>query len=87
MVHFHQEGLSFEEMLAQVKNFSLPQKALTYRVLADQFRQSADLETSHLFSQKAAELAQDIPEADNQRTGWIQQIFGVFWNNLNIRLL
>ena len=86
VVHFHQEGLSIEEMLAQVKTFSLPQKALTYRVLADQFRQSGDLETSQLFNQKAVELTRDIPESDNQQTGWIQEIFGVFWKNLNIWL-
>jgi len=67
VVHFHQEGLSFEEMLARVKTFTLPQKALTYRILADQFRQAGDLETSQLFNQKAAELAQDIPENDKNR--------------------
>ncbi len=58
VVHFHQEGLSYGQMLAQVKTFSLPQKALTYQVLADQFKQYGDLETSQAFYQKAIELAQ-----------------------------
>jgi uncharacterized membrane protein len=56
-VYFHQEGQSFGQMLAQVKTFALPQKALTYGVLADQFKQYGDLETSRAFYQKAVELA------------------------------
>ena len=86
VVHYHQEGLSFGEMLAQVKTFSLPQKALTYRVLADQFKQSGDLATSQAFYQKAEELAQAMPKKNNLHTGWIHQIFGAFLNNLDIRL-
>jgi hypothetical protein len=56
-VYFHQEGQSFGQMLAQVKNFALPQKALTYGVLADQFKQHGDLETSRAFYLRAIELA------------------------------
>jgi 4-amino-4-deoxy-L-arabinose transferase-like glycosyltransferase len=57
VVYFHQEGLSGREMLAQVKNFELPQKPLTYRILADQFKQLGDDETSRALYQKADALA------------------------------
>lgn len=57
VVHFHEEGQTPGQMLAQVKTFSLPQKALTYRVLADQFRQNGDMATSRAFYQRAEELA------------------------------
>ena len=57
VVYFHQEGHSGAEMLTQVKNFELPQKPLTYRILADQFKQLGDNETSRAFYQKADELA------------------------------
>jgi 4-amino-4-deoxy-L-arabinose transferase-like glycosyltransferase len=57
VVHFHQEGLTAEEMLIQVRTFALPQKSLTYAVLADQFEAVGDFETSRVFYQRAAELA------------------------------
>jgi hypothetical protein len=59
VVYFHVEGESLELMLAQVKEFSLPQKPLTYRLLADQFRRAGDAETGNLFYQRAQELAKD----------------------------
>lgn len=58
VVYFHQEGKSFGETLAQVKEFTLPQKPLTYQSLADQFQQHGDVETSQLFYQRAEELAE-----------------------------
>jgi hypothetical protein len=57
VVYFHQEGQSFGQMLAQVKTFALPQNALTYAVLAEQFKQNGDLETSRTFYRQAIELA------------------------------
>jgi len=59
VVHFHEAGKSKEELLEQVKDFSLPQKAMTYRVLAAQFQQEGDFETSRLFFRRARELAQN----------------------------
>jgi hypothetical protein len=55
--HFQQEGLTAEEMLALVRTFALPQKSLTYAVLADQFEAVGDFETSRVFYQRAVELA------------------------------
>jgi 4-amino-4-deoxy-L-arabinose transferase-like glycosyltransferase len=57
VVHFQQEGLTAGEMLAQVRTFVLPQKSLTYAMLADQFEAVGDFETSRVFYQRAAELA------------------------------
>jgi 4-amino-4-deoxy-L-arabinose transferase-like glycosyltransferase len=57
VVHLQQEGLSAEELLDQVRAFALPQKALTYVTLADQFKAQGDLETSRAFYQRAIGLA------------------------------
>ncbi len=57
VVHLQQEGLSAKELLDQVRAFALPQKALTYATLADQFKAQDDLETSRTFYQRAIELA------------------------------
>lgn len=65
VVHFHQEGSSREEMLAQVQEFSLPQKAMTYAVLAEQFKASGDLKTSQVFYRKAVELARTPSQKAN----------------------
>jgi 4-amino-4-deoxy-L-arabinose transferase-like glycosyltransferase len=66
VVYFHQEGLTLGEMLAQVKHFALPQKPLTYAVLAEQFERQGDIETSRVFYQKAIELA----DTAAQRAGY-----------------
>jgi hypothetical protein len=57
VVYIQQEGLTAEELLAQVRTFALPQKALTYATLADQLSQHGDIETSRAFYEKAIELA------------------------------
>jgi hypothetical protein len=57
VVYIQQEGLSARELLAQVGAFALPPKALTYAVLADQFKGQGDLEAGRIFYQKAVELA------------------------------
>lgn len=57
VVYLQQEGASLPELLAQVRTFALPQKALTYAVLADQFKAQGELESSREFYQKAIELA------------------------------
>jgi hypothetical protein len=57
IVYFHEEGQPAEALLAQVKNFALPQKALTYRLLADQLKEHGDLETSRRFYEKAEQLS------------------------------
>lgn len=66
IVYFQQEDLTFEQHLAEVKTFALPQKALTYASLADQFKAGGDLETSQLFYQKAIELA----DSQNQKANY-----------------
>jgi hypothetical protein len=58
VVYIQQEGLTAAELLAQVRTFALPQKALTYATLADQLSQYGDIETSRAFYQKAIELAE-----------------------------
>lgn len=57
VVYLQQEGLTSQELLAQVGAFALPQKALTYAVLGDQFKAQGELESSREFYQKAIELA------------------------------
>jgi hypothetical protein len=52
-------------MLSQVKTFSLPQKARTYRSLADQFKRNGDVETSRAFYQKAEEFAKTPSQTIN----------------------
>jgi len=67
VVYIQQEGLTAEELLAQVHTFALPQKALTYATLADQLSQHGDIETSRAFYQKAIELAKTpIQKVDYQ---------------------
>ena len=58
IVYFHEEGQSAAQLLAQVKTFKLPQKALTYQILADQFKAQGDLEMSQQFSEKAEQLSE-----------------------------
>ncbi|MBE7553404.1 MAG: glycosyltransferase family 39 protein [Anaerolineales bacterium] len=58
VVHLQQEGVSAGELLAQVRTFALPQKALTYATLADQLKAQGDLETSRIFYERAIELAE-----------------------------
>lgn len=57
VVYLQQEGLNVDELLARVRTFDLPQKALTYAVLADQFKSQGQFESSREFYQKAIELA------------------------------
>jgi 4-amino-4-deoxy-L-arabinose transferase-like glycosyltransferase len=57
VVYVQQEGVSAKELLAQVRTFALPQKALTYAVLGDQFKAQGNFEASRAFYQKAIELA------------------------------
>lgn len=57
VVFIQQEGVTAEELLAQVTTFSLPPKALTYATLARQLSEHGDTETSQTFYQKALELA------------------------------
>jgi len=67
VVYIQQEGLTAEELLAQVHTFALPQKALTYATLADQLSQHGDIEASRAFYQKAIELAKTpIQKVDYQ---------------------
>jgi hypothetical protein len=58
VVHVQQEGLTTGELLAQVRNFTLPQKAVTYASLADQLSQHGDVETGRAFYKRAIELAE-----------------------------
>jgi mannosyltransferase len=58
VVYIQQEGLTTAQLLAQVQNFALPQKALTYATLADQLNQYGDLENSRVFYKRAIELAE-----------------------------
>jgi 4-amino-4-deoxy-L-arabinose transferase-like glycosyltransferase len=58
VVYIQQEGRSAGELLAQVRAFALPQKALTYATLADQLKAQGDLETSRAFYERAIELAE-----------------------------
>jgi hypothetical protein len=58
VVYIQQEGMSAGELLAQVRAFALPQKALTYATLADQLKAQGDLETSRAFYERAIELAE-----------------------------
>ena len=55
-VYFSDEGKSAAEILAQVQNFSLPQNAITYQMLAEQFRANGDVETARIFQQRAVDL-------------------------------
>ena len=57
VVYLQEEDRSARDLLAQVKQFNLPQKAITYAHLAEQFKQHGDLETSRAFYQKAITLA------------------------------
>lgn len=57
VVYLQQDGLNVNQLLAQVRMFELPQKALTYAVLADQFKAQGELDSSREFYQKAVELA------------------------------
>ncbi|MFQ5610601.1 MAG: hypothetical protein ACE5H9_00545 [Anaerolineae bacterium] len=67
IVYFHQAGLSADELLAQVKTFSLPPKALTYTLLADQLMRNGDLEAGRALYRQAIDLTEtDIQKADYQ---------------------
>jgi hypothetical protein len=57
VVHLQQADLDAGALLAQVREFALPQKALTYATLADQFKAQGDFVTSRAFYQRAVELA------------------------------
>ena len=57
VLYVQQEGLSAEELLAQVKTFALPQKPLTYATLARQLHEQGDLAGSRAFYERALELA------------------------------
>lgn len=57
VVYLQQEGKSAQDLLAEVKQFNLPQKSLTYAHLADQFKQTGDVETSRAFYRQAIALA------------------------------
>lgn len=58
VVYFHEEGQSAAQLLAQVKTFKLPQKPLTYQILADQFKAQGDMETSQQFFERAEQLSE-----------------------------
>lgn len=58
VVYLQQEGTTAGQLLAQVRTFALPQKALTYATLADQLKANGDLETSRTFYKRAIELAE-----------------------------
>jgi hypothetical protein len=76
IVYFHEEGQSAAELLAQVKSFTLPQKALTYRFLADQFRVQGDVETSRAFYEKAEQLSERARATDPSKNLWeLAQLF------------
>jgi hypothetical protein len=57
VLYVQQDGLSAPELLAEVEQFSLPPKPLTYVSLARQFERYGDSDRSHLFYQKALSLA------------------------------
>ncbi|MCB0165867.1 MAG: hypothetical protein KDI79_16665, partial [Anaerolineae bacterium] len=57
VVYLQQQGKSARDLLAEVKQFNLPQKSLTYAHLADQFKQAGDVETSRVFYHQAIALA------------------------------
>ena len=56
-VYLQQEGVSARQLLAQVKDFSLPQKSQTYTSLANQLEGQGDHQISRIFYNKARELA------------------------------
>lgn len=58
VLYYHIEGKSKAAMLAEVKQFPLPENAGTYRILADQFKAQGDLESSAAFYDKAVALEQ-----------------------------
>jgi len=57
VVYLQHKGKSARDLLAEVKQFNLPQKSLTYAFLADQFKQAGDIETSRTFYHQAIALA------------------------------
>jgi 4-amino-4-deoxy-L-arabinose transferase-like glycosyltransferase len=62
VVYLQQENTSAGELLAQVRTWALPQKALTYATLADQLKAQGDLETSRTFYERAIELAETLSQ-------------------------
>lgn len=63
VVYLQQEGKSAQDLLNEVKNYSLPPKALTYAMLARQLSQHGALVESRQFSQKAFELVNPTDRA------------------------
>ena len=57
VVYLQHKGKSARDLLAEVKQFNLPQKSLTYAFLADQFKRAGDIETSRTFYHQAIALA------------------------------
>jgi 4-amino-4-deoxy-L-arabinose transferase-like glycosyltransferase len=68
VVYLQQEGQSSADLLAQVRSFTLPQKALTYATLADQLKMHGDLETSRTFYERAIELAETPDQRDDYQS-------------------
>lgn len=64
-VYYHEEGKSAQELLADVTSFSLPQKPLTYLVLAEQLSRRGDVKTGLIFLQHARKLAAGLPASSN----------------------
>jgi hypothetical protein len=62
VVYLQQQDMSAGELLAQVRTFDLPQKAVTYATLADQLKTQGDLETSRTFYERAIELAETLSQ-------------------------
>ncbi|MCB0211440.1 MAG: glycosyltransferase family 39 protein [Anaerolineae bacterium] len=57
VVYLQEDGKTTADLLAEVKQFTLPPNAITYAYLAEQFKQYGDVESSRAFYQQAIALA------------------------------